>query len=655
MWQVRWRGLPENFLALWMESEITWEMFPNRVFDVIVVGAGHAGCEAAAIAAKLHCDTLLISGNLDTAAKMSCNPSIGGVAKGNIVREIDALGGQMATNADATAIQFRALNASKGAAVQGPRAQCDRFRYQERMKLVLETMAAELSLFQAEVVDLLVKDCSVTGVKTNIGVSFGARAVVLASGTFLRGLVHIGENKISGGRLGDFSACTLSKNLLKYGIELGRMKTGTPARILGNSIDFSQCDEQAGDSKPCLFGFYDTRPDDFVPKFASELFLAIKNGQDLSGMQKSCWIDHTNSSTKEVIVKNIHRSPLYSGEITGVGPRYCPSVEDKCVRFADRDRHRLFLEPEGAGTDEWYINGLSTSLPFEVQVDIVKSIPSLRNAKILRPAYAVEYDYAPPTQIFPTLESKIIKNLFLAGQINGTSGYEEAAGQGIVAGINAARSSTGGSALTLDRYSSYIGVLIDDLVTKGTAEPYRMFTSRAEYRLLLNHGSADVRLLNIARDFGLIDRGRIARTEHKLERINFWTRELENIRSDGCSVADHLRKNFGRVGDETLPREFLRESEQVIGEVTYRVAYSGYIEREYRQIDRLKGMEFVKIPRNFRYDDVKSLKAESLQKLKLFNPATLGAASRISGISPADIGTLWVYIEKSRESQIQDA
>jgi tRNA uridine 5-carboxymethylaminomethyl modification enzyme len=628
--------------------EITWEMLCGRVFDVIVVGAGHAGCEAAAIAAKLHCNTLLITGNLDTIAKMSCNPSIGGVAKGNIVREIDALGGQMATNADAAAIQFRMLNASKGVAVQGPRAQCDKFKYQERMKLILETMGSKLSLFQAEVVDLLVEGGAIAGVETNLGICLKAKAVVLTSGTFLRGLVHIGKSKIAGGRLGDFAAYALSDSLLKYGIELGRMKTGTPARILGSSIDFSQCDEQIGDSNPCLFGFYDTRPDDFIPRFPSELFLAIKNGQDLFGAQKSCWIDHTNSSTKEVVTKNIHRSPLYSGEITGIGPRYCPSIEDKYARFVDRDQHRLFLEPEGNNTDEWYINGLSTSFPLDVQGDILKTIPSLRNAKILRPAYAVEYDYAPPTQIFPTLESKIIKNLFFAGQINGTSGYEEAAGQGIIAGINAARSSTGRSMLTLDRYNSYIGVLIDDLVTKGTAEPYRMFTSRAEYRLLLNHGSADVRLLSVARDFELVNSSRIARTERKLERINFWTSELENIRSGECSVADCLRKNFGKIGNEIFPREFLCESKQVIDEVTYRVTYSGYIEREYRQIDRFRNLELVKIPQNFSYDGVKSLKAESRQKLKLFNPTTLGAASRISGISPTDIGTLQVYIEKLR-------
>ncbi|MDR0595215.1 MAG: tRNA uridine-5-carboxymethylaminomethyl(34) synthesis enzyme MnmG [Puniceicoccales bacterium] len=625
-------------------------MFCGQVFGVIVVGAGHGGCEAAAIAAKLGCDTLLISENLDTIAKMSCNPSIGGVAKGNIVREIDALGGQMALNADATAIQFRMLNASKGAAVQGPRAQCDKFRYQGRMKCVLETMSQKLSLFQGEIVDLIVENDKVVGVETNLSISFRAKAVVLTNGTFLRGLIHIGENKIIGGRLGDFAAHSLSENLQKYGIELERMKTGTSPRILGSSIDFSQCDEQKGDEKPCLFAFYDTRPDEFVPPFASQLFLAVKNGQNFGELQRSCWIDHTNVSTKDVIVKNIHRSPLYSGKIRGVGPRYCPSIEDKYMRFGDRDGHRLFLEPEGNGTDEWYVNGLSTSLPLDVQAGIIKSVPSLRHAKIMRPGYAVEYDYAPPTQIFPTLESKFVENLFFAGQINGTSGYEEAAGQGIVAGINAARSSMGKSMLVLDRYSSYIGVLIDDLVTKGTSEPYRMFTSRAEHRLLLNHGSADVRLLSATRDFELIERDRIARTEHKLERINFWTDELENMHIGEFSIADLLRQSLGKIGNELLPLKFLREPEQIIDEVIYRVTYAGYIEREHRQIAKLKDMELVKIPPNFCYDDVKSLKAESLQKLKLFKPITLGAASRISGVSPTDISTIWIYIEKSRRS-----
>ncbi|MDR1255475.1 MAG: tRNA uridine-5-carboxymethylaminomethyl(34) synthesis enzyme MnmG [Puniceicoccales bacterium] len=627
-------------------------MFCGRNFDVIVVGAGHAGCEAAAIAAKLRCDTLLITGNLDTIAKMSCNPSIGGVAKGNIVREIDALGGQMAINADVSAIQFRMLNASKGAAVQGPRAQCDKFKYQERMKLILEHIGGNLSLFQGEVVDLILESDAAAGVKVNLGVCFRSKAIVLTGGTFLRGLICVGESKIIGGRLGDFAAYSLSENLQKYGIALGRMKTGTPPRILGSSIDFSRCDEQKGDGDPCLFGFYDTRPDGFVPQFASQLFLAIRGGQnssDLSNLQRSCWIDHTNASTKEVVEANIHRSPLYSGEITGIGPRYCPSIEDKYVRFADRDQHRLFLEPEGSDGDEWYVNGLSTSLPFDVQVDILRSVPSLRQARIMRPGYAVEYDYAPPTQIFPTLESKIIKNLFFAGQINGTSGYEEAAGQGLIAGINAARNSMGKSALTLDRYGSYIGVLIDDLVTKGTSEPYRMFTSRAEHRLLLNHGSADVRLLAIARDFGLLEGDRVARIERKLERINFWVNELESARIGEHSVADCLRQNFGKISRGILPEKFLCESQRVIDEVLYRVTYAGYIEREQRQIAKLRDMDSVKIPSNFCYDDVRNLKAESRQKLKQFRPITLGMAARISGISPVDIGTIWVYIEKFRK------
>lgn len=627
----------------------------DYIFDVIVVGVGHAGCEAAAIAAKLQCKTLLITGNLDTIAKMSCNPSIGGVAKGNIVREIDALGGQMAMNADATAMQFRMLNASKGAAVQGPRAQCDKLKYSERMKHVLEHMHEYLTLFQAVVEDLIVDNDTIVGIKTNLGVSFRSKTVVLTNGTFLRGLMYIGGNKIVGGRLGDFSSQSLSSNLEKYGIELGRMKTGTPARILGSSINFLKCEEQKGDEHPCLFGFYKSRPDNFKLPMSASLFDTINTQEtdvvtDVVNMQCSCWIDHTNIETKKIINKNIDKSPLYSGEITGIGPRYCPSIEDKYMRFKERDQHRLFLEPESQDTDEWYINGLSTSLPFDVQVDIIKSIPSLANAKIMRPAYAVEYDYAPPTQIFPTLESKILQSLFFAGQINGTSGYEEAAGQGILAGINAARKSKGQEQITLNRYDSYIGVLVDDLVTKGTLEPYRMFTSRAEYRLLLNHGSADVRLLDISKKCGTLDKVRLEKTRYKSERINFWVQELECLYENSYSLADLLRQNFGDVSNFKMPDNFLHESKEVFDEVIYRVMYSGYMEREYRQIKKMSEMEAVKIPNLFDYNAVKSLKNESRQKLQQFRPVTLGAASRISGISPVDINTIWIYIEKLRKS-----
>lgn len=619
-------------------------------FEVIVVGAGHAGCEAAAIAAKLHCKTLLLTGNLDTIAKMSCNPSIGGVAKGNIVREIDALGGQMGMNADATAVQFRVLNASKGEAVQGPRAQCDKRLYSGRMKHILENFSPNLSLFQAIVEDLIVENDAVVGVKTNVGVDFRAKAIVLTNGTFLRGLMHIGDVKIAGGRLGDFSSRALSPNLEKYGIQLGRMKTGTPARILGSSIDFSKCEEQKGDERPRLFGFYDTRPENFQLPIASALCCAVLSKQsNVKDMQLSCWIDHTNIRTKEIIFKNIHRSPLYSGEITGIGPRYCPSIEDKYMRFKDRDQHRLFLEPEGSETDEWYINGLSTSLPFDVQEEIIHSVPSLENAKIMRPAYAVEYDYVPPTQIYPTLESKIIQNLFCAGQINGTSGYEEAAGQGLLAGINAARRSLGQGLITLTRHESYIGVLIDDLVTKGTSEPYRMFTSRAEYRLLLNHGSSDVRLIDIAEKCGTLDEYRIKQTRDKLNRIIYWTNILENLCQDGCSLADLLRRQFGNIDEVELPNGLKHEPQSVVDEVIYRVTYAGYIEREYRRIKKFGDMDAVKIPESFDYSQVKSLKNETIQKLQNFRPLTLGAASRISGISPVDINTVWVYIEKLRK------
>ncbi len=622
-----------------------------NTFDVIVVGAGHAGCEAAAIAAKIGCKTLLLTGNLDTIAKMSCNPSIGGVAKGNIVREVDALGGQMAMNADATAIQFRMLNASKGTAVQGPRAQCDKQKYSERMKYILENFSPDLNLFQAIVEDLIINDDTVIGVKTNIGINFFSKTVVLTNGTFLRGLMHIGTSKIVGGRLGDFSSQSLSSNLEKYGIKLGRMKTGTPARILGSSIDFSKCEKQIGDLNPCLFGFYESRSDDFKLPVSSCLFNAIMNKQlNLTDLQCACWIDHTNAKTKEIILRNIDKSPLYSKEITGIGPRYCPSIEDKYVRFADKDQHRLFLEPEGNSTDEWYINGLSTSFPFSVQEEIIHSVPSLTHAKIMRPAYAVEYDYAPPTQIYSTLESKIIQNLFCAGQINGTSGYEEAAGQGILAGINAARKSLGLDQISLTRYSSYIGVLVDDLVTKGTFEPYRMFTSRAEYRLLLNHSSADIRLIDIAEKCNLLDETRLSKTKYKLERVEFWTRKLEEVYDTGERLSDLLRKNFGNLSRVSLPSKLINEPKGILDEVIYRVVYAGYMEREYKWIKKTKDMDLVKIPDLFDYEQIKSLKNETRQKLQQFKPLTLGEASRISGISPVDISTIWVHIEKLRKS-----
>ena len=430
--------------------------------------------------------TLLLTGNIDTIAQMSCNPAIGGQAKGQIVREIDALGGEMAVNTDVTAIQFRLLNESKGPAVQSPRAQCDKKAYQFRLKHTLE-LQANLQIFQATVTGLIFKAGRVVGCRTNLDIDFYGTAIVITTGTFLRGMMHIGENKNEGGRLGDFSAKTLSNSLIDAGIELQRLKTGTPPRVLGRSLDFSKMEEQKGDNPPTLFAFYDTRgPEDlFHVEHTGERRIGWKPGDS----QISCWITFTTERTAEIVRTNLKRSALYGGEIRGIGPRYCPSIEDKFVRFADKPRHILFLEPEGRTTNEYYINGLSTSLPFEIQTEMVHSVPGLERAVILRPAYAVEYDFAPPTQLYPSLESKKVENLFLAGQINGTSGYEEAAGQGIVAGINAVQKVRGAPPLIIGRDEGYIGVLIDDLVTKGTTEPYRMFTSRAEFRLLFNHGS----------------------------------------------------------------------------------------------------------------------------------------------------------------------
>lgn len=620
-------------------------MIYKTPFDVIVCGAGHAGVEASLSAARMGSSTLLLTGNIDTIAQMSCNPAIGGQAKGQMVREIDALGGEMAINTDLTGIQFRLLNESKGPAVQSPRAQCDKKAYQFRLKHILE-LQPNLQIFQATVTGLIFSNGKVTGCRTNLDIDFIGQTVVITTGTFLRGLMHVGANKNEGGRLGDFSAKTLSGSLLEAGIELQRLKTGTPPRILGRSINFAGLQEQKGDLEPTFFAFHDTRDpvDPFHVEQTGERRIGWKPGSE----QVSCWMTHTTPESESIVRDNLHKSAMYSGEIAGVGPRYCPSIEDKFVRFADKPRHLLFLEPEGRNTNEYYINGLSTSLPFDVQLDLVHSIPGLEQAVLLRPAYAVEYDFAPPTQMLPSLESRKVENLFLAGQINGTSGYEEAAAQGLIAGVNAALKARGSPPLIIQRHEAYIGVLIDDLVTKGTTEPYRMFTSRAEHRLLFNHGSAELRLFEHSNNLKLLSDNRLGRILSKRNQVTYWDNYLEIHMTVGGPWADAIRREKTAT---VLPAGFLAEPKEVREEVLYRVTYRGYLDRERRQIEKLKDVEKIKIPSSLDYLAIPGLRRESALKLHQNRPQNLGQAGRISGVNPADISILMVLIASAQRAR----
>ena len=610
-------------------------------YDVIVCGAGHAGCEAALAAARMGSKVLIITGNLDTIAQMSCNPAIGGQAKGQIVREIDALGGEMGLNADAAAIQYKLLNTSKGPAVQAPRAQCDKKAYQLRMKHIIE-LSENISMFQALVDGLVLEKGKCTGIKTTMGIYFYGKSTIVTTGTFLQALMHIGNQKSEGGRLGDHVAKGLSGDFKRCGIELSRFKTGTPPRLLGSSIDFGSMEEQKGDKDPTKFAFYDTRPDEETFHVERKARWFHVERKPFMPSQVSCFTTNTTKDVHELIRTNLDQSPLYQGDIKGTGPRYCPSIEDKVVKFENKDSHKLHLEPEGLDTDEWYVNGLSTSLPFEIQCEILKKIPGLENAKIIRPAYAVEYDYAPATQLQNSLESNKVENLFFAGQINGTSGYEEAAAQGLVAGINASNKSKGVSSISFGRDEGYIGVLIDDLVTKGTTEPYRMFTSRAEYRLLFNHASSELRYLDTLRKTPLISAKRLSKIEEKNTEIDKWIKKANKEKVEkNDTFADLIRK--GRGVDKHFP-EFNSLQASVREEILYRIKYDGYLLRELRNIEKMKDSEKILIPDNFDFLTVKGLRRESSEKLDRIKPQTLAQASRVSGVNPADISVLMVLL-----------
>ncbi|MDO7256571.1 tRNA uridine-5-carboxymethylaminomethyl(34) synthesis enzyme MnmG [Borreliella burgdorferi] len=614
-------------------------------FDAIVIGGGHAGIEAALALSRLNFKTLMITQNLDTIGKLSCNPAIGGLAKGNMVREIDALGGEMGRIIDFSMIQFRVLNKSRGPAVQAPRAQADKLMYQTKAKETLERQD-NLDLFQDTVVDFLLNSMrnEIEGVVTERGNKFRSSVVVLTTGTFLRGKIFIGEYRADMGRLAEFSAYGLDKTLLGLGFEMGRLKTGTPARIHKKSVDFSKTEVQFGDS-------------DIIP-------FSFSNGK-LDKSQLSCYVTYTNKKTHEIISENMHLSPLYSGEIVGNGPRYCPSIEDKIVKFKDKDRHQIFIEPEGFNTEEMYLNGLSSSLPENIQQKLINSIEGLEHAVITRPGYAVEYDYINPIELYPNLESKRVKGLFIAGQTNGSSGYEEAAAQGLMAGINAALRLQNKKPMILTRTSSYIGVLIDDLVTKGTKEPYRMFTSRAEHRLNLRHDTSDKRLIKIGYDLGLVDEERYSRYLFKESRVEEIKELLKQRRLSLKDVVDeqlkkHVSKDFYHIlKDPSISLDnlikidpSLSDLKVILEQVELDVKYEGYINRQKDLIKRLDNLELVKLPFDFNYEIVEGLSREAREKFSKIQPATLAQASRIPGIRSTDITVLLIYFSNPKNKVV---